>query len=160
MPRRTDVERFWSKVDKQESCWLWTASLSHNGYGQFSVTRPDGRSRTLKAHRYAYELLVGPIPDGAVIDHLCRVRHCVNPDHLDPVEEPENRLRALRVQRQRMSEAVAGDLVTHCLYGHPFDEANTYRPPNGRQERKCRTCLRTREKLRYERTKARRNPAA
>lgn len=88
-----DIEaRFWAKVDKTETCWLWTAAIRRrSGYGVFSH-----QARTMLAHRFAYELLVGPIPDGLVIDHLCRVRHCVNPDHLEPVTQRENLRRGMR----------------------------------------------------------------
>jgi hypothetical protein len=72
-------QRFWAKVEKTDSCWLWTAALS-KGYGIFRV-----QPRTVRAHRLAYELLVGPIPDGHDLDHLCRNRACVNPAHLEPV---------------------------------------------------------------------------
>lgn len=86
----TVEERFWAKVQPTGFCWEWIASLKPNGYGQFSP-RPG---RVAYAHRYAYELLVGPIPTGADLDHLCRNRRCVNPDHLDPVDRRTNLLRS------------------------------------------------------------------
>jgi hypothetical protein len=89
--RRTIEARFWEKVDKTDTCWLWTGSSDRLGYGRFS-TWP---SVTL-AHRFAYELLAGPIPDGLVIDHLCRTPSCVNPDHLEPVTQRENLRRGAR----------------------------------------------------------------
>ena len=93
----TTEDRFWSKVEKSAGCWLWTAGLCH-GYGQFSFLGLD-----VRAHRFAYELLVGPIPAGLEIDHLCRDRACVNPDHLEPVTHRENGLRgespAVRIHR-------------------------------------------------------------
>lgn len=66
-------------------CWLWTGTISASGYG-----RLKRQGRDIFAHRFAYELLVGPIPEGLVIDHLCRTRSCVNPDHLEPVTHAEN----------------------------------------------------------------------
>lgn len=78
------AERFWAKVHKTDSCWLWTASLTF-GYGSFW----DGKGQ-VRAHRFAYELLVDPIPEGLQLDHLCRIRHCVNPDHLEAVTNAEN----------------------------------------------------------------------
>lgn len=77
-------ERFWVKVDKTETCWLWTAATSRNGYGDFwdGTKHPSGTNRIVRAHRYAYELLVGPIPADREIDHICHQRNCVNPDHL------------------------------------------------------------------------------
>src|SRR5690242_3990108 len=100
--------RFWSKVDKSGFCWLWTASVDHDGYGRFVV---DGK--TCKAHRIAYTLSIGPIPDGLTIDHLCRNKRCVNPAHLEAVSQKENNHRgtspsALNIQK------------THCIRGHAF----------------------------------------
>lgn len=86
---RTVEERWWEKVAITEGCWLWTASLDGNGYGRFH----DGE-RDTKAHRSGYEMLVGPVPDGLELDHLCRVRACVRPDHLEPVTHAENVRRA------------------------------------------------------------------
>lgn len=74
------MDRFWEKVDKSGECWLWTAYTTKKGYGQTHIG-----GKTKYAHRVAYELSVGPIPDGKELDHLCRNRACVNPDHLDPV---------------------------------------------------------------------------
>lgn len=79
------AERFWRKVTKTDRCWLWTGSLQSRGYGCVGF----GGKRYL-AHRLAYEWLVGPIPDGLTIDHLCRVKACVNPAHLEPVTGAEN----------------------------------------------------------------------
>lgn len=81
------ASRFWDKVDKDghDGCWLWTDATSWNGYGRFYTG-----SRVMSAHRLSYELAVGPIPDGLQIDHLCRVRACVNPAHLEPVTLAEN----------------------------------------------------------------------
>lgn len=79
------LARFWSKIAKTETCWLWTGTLHGSGYGQFW----DGSVIT-GAHRASYELLVRPIPEGLTIDHLCRVPACVNPVHLEPVTASEN----------------------------------------------------------------------
>ena len=74
--------RFWRKVDKSRgSCWLWVAS-TRNGYGAFNLGL-DGGNRSVLAHRFAWDDLRGPIPEGLVLDHLCGVRRCVNPDHLE-----------------------------------------------------------------------------
>lgn len=82
-------ERFWAKVDRRDGgdCWPWLGTTTSTGYGLFGVPRED---RTVGAHRYAYELVVGPIPTGLELDHLCRVRNCVNPAHLEPVTHAEN----------------------------------------------------------------------
>jgi hypothetical protein len=79
-------ERFWNKVNKTDTCWLWTGALQSRGYGSVGI----GNHRTGLAHRVAYEALVGPIGDGLTIDHLCRVKSCVNPAHLEPVTSAEN----------------------------------------------------------------------
>ena len=82
---RSDLDRFFDKVDLQLECWQWRGAVSGNGYGTF---RFEGR--IIRPHRFIYEALVGPIPDGLVIDHLCGNRLCVNPDHLEPVTNGEN----------------------------------------------------------------------
>ena len=97
-------ERFWAKVDKGGPlpvyrpelgpCWLWTAACDHGGYGYLHIESRRGSPKT-GAHRVAYKLLVGPIPDGLDIDHLCRVPACVRPSHLEPVTRSENTIRGL-----------------------------------------------------------------
>jgi hypothetical protein len=105
-------------------CWEWKY-VNWAGYGGF---RYDGRR--MGAHRAAYELLVGPIPDGMDIDHLCRNRRCVNPAHLQPVTRSENLSRG-EVGRWNTRK-------THCPKGHPYSPANTYHDRRG--WRGCRTC--------------------
>jgi hypothetical protein len=87
-----EAERFWSKVDRcgPEGCWLWLGQVNQWGYGHFGRTLAPGVHRTVKAHRFAYTLLVGPIPGGLTLDHLCGRRACVRPDHLEPVTNAEN----------------------------------------------------------------------
>lgn len=123
----TPVERFWHNVpaDRSEvACWEWRGT-QRGGYGRiYDGTRQAG------AHRFAYELLVGPIPDGQVIDHLCRNPICVNPAHLEPVTFAENVRRGV----SRCSK------VTHCPKGHEYTPENTYSPP-GKKARMCRACF-------------------
>lgn len=95
-PHRPVDERFWSKVNKTETCWLWTAALDRHGYGVFGVAKGRGSAR---AHRVAYELVNGPIPGSLPLDHLCRVRACVNPAHLEPVTVAENNRRMMSARR-------------------------------------------------------------
>lgn len=122
--RRDPAQQFWSKIDKENEsgCWIWTGARSH-GYGDFSVGR-----RVIRAHRFSYEMLVGPIPEGLEIDHLCKRRECVNPDHLEPVTSRENNLR----------RDYAGT-ETHCPHGHLLAGYNLmFNKRTG--ARICRTC--------------------
>lgn len=127
-------ERFWAKVNRSADCWLWTAATNDCGYGQLRVGE-----RIVYAHRLAYEMLIGPIPPGLTIDHLCRVRKCVNPTHLEPVTTQENTRRSGSGSMFVQKRAQAQRARTHCLRGHPFDSVNTrwYRG-----WRHCRTCKR------------------
>jgi hypothetical protein len=134
--------RFRSKIQRGDYCWQWTGSVARRiGYGKFWR---DGK--TLSAHRVAYELFVGPIPDGLQLDHLCRNRLCVRPEHLQLVTVRENLLRG-------HTHAAANAAKSHCPAGHPYDERNTYRAPDG--SRMCRPCMRERDRRRYWQRKAR-----
>lgn len=139
--RKADAAtRFWTKVQKTETCWLWTGGRSTTGYGHLYLRTVNGRNVTVKAHRFAYELLVGPIPEGLELDHVrargCRHRHCVRPDHLEIVTPHENTLRG-------DSPAARHARQTACVRGHPFTEENTWLSASGR--RGCRTCNRERQ---------------
>jgi len=123
----SDIERFWSKVDKTDSCWLWTACKSSTQYG---VIRLSGTTRY--AHRISYYLSKGDLADGLVVDHLCRTRHCVNPDHLELVTNRENILRGNGWSGRNASK-------TSCLRGHPLTPDNlTGRTRPGRECKQCR----------------------
>ena len=138
----TTEDRFWSKVNRDGpipefaphlgQCWVWTRALDGKGYGKFTLL-VEGVWRFLQAHRVAYELLVGPVPEGLELDHRCRVRNCVRPAHLDPVTHEENQRRGM-----------AGELKTHCIHGHEYTLENTYRPPGKPTSRACRTCMKIR----------------
>ena len=129
-----DDRRLWSYVlVSHTGCWLWQASCTTNGYGKASF---NGKQRP--AHRVFYEQLVGAIPEGLDLDHLCRIRNCVNPDHLEPVTRSEN-LRRGEVGGWWQAQK------THCPQGHPYDEANTCHSGG---KRHCRTCSRKRAALR------------
>lgn len=114
-PPRPAEERFWSKVDKDGpgGCWEWTAGKDWDGYGIFH----ESHRRSRRAHRYAYELLVGPIPEGLTTDHLCRNRGCVNPTHLELVTPVENVMRG-------ESDAAKNARKGTCKAGHPLSGPN------------------------------------
>lgn len=133
------VERFWSHVEKTETCWLWIGSTTTDGYGSFRGT-PGRYGRVDKAHRWSYEHFVGPIPEGLTIDHLCRVRNCVNPEHLEPVTPAENMRRALPCYR----------LKTHCIRGHALSGDNLAIVCGARV---CKTCRRIIKQAYLERKK-------
>jgi hypothetical protein len=124
----TDLtERFWVRVEKTDTCWLWTGRVETNGYGRLSVSSDV---TPLWAHRYAYELHKGAIPEGLQIDHLCRVRHCVNPGHLEAVTLRENLMRGEGFGAKNIKK-------THCPKGHEYTTENTIIYKSWRY---CRTC--------------------
>ncbi|WP_159795743.1 HNH endonuclease signature motif containing protein [Puerhibacterium puerhi] len=112
--------RFWKKVEPTGFCWNWAAGRDRDGYGRFGLNRVS-----VLAHRVAYEALVGPIPAGHHLDHLCRNKTCVNPDHLEPVTAAEN-------MRRRNA------ILTHCKNGHALEGSNL--KVDRRGHRYCRAC--------------------
>lgn len=124
-------DRFWRRVvvDGQTGCWNWTGGKTPGGYGR--IGRFD------YTHRLTYKTLVGRIPDGLQIDHLCRNRACCNPEHLEPVTQREN------ILRSPVALAAINARKTHCKRGHEFTSANTVIVPRGR---KCRTCMEQRQR--------------
>lgn len=133
MADKSPSERFVEKYipEPNSGCWLWSAAVSSHGYGVFY----DGE-RLRPAHRMSYELFVGPIPDALQIDHLCRVRSCVNPAHLEPVTQQEN----FRRGEGKFITAKVNGAKTHCPKGHPYSGDNLYMEPSG--GRGCRACRR------------------
>jgi hypothetical protein len=107
------------------TCWLWHGGLI-KGYGAFHVN-----GKLSRAHIFAYTTFIGPVPEGKQLDHICRVRRCCNPEHVEPVTRRVNILRG-------ESFAAHNATVTHCPKGHPYDEANTVRHKLGRNCRECR----------------------
>jgi len=134
------LARFTGKYEVDPSgCWLWTAAKFPNGYGAFWTG-----SKMTCAHRAGYELLVGPVAAEHDLDHLCRVRACVNPEHLEPVTRRENLMRGAGLSALNAAK-------THCVHGHEFTEENTGTTVRG--GRRCRACdrdvhARQRERLR------------
>ncbi len=143
-------DRFWSKAipDPMGGCWLWIGAQLSDGYGQI---QQDGKR--IRSHRAAYEALVGPIPAGLDLDHLCRVRCCVNPAHLEPVTERENTLRGIGVTAMNA-------IKTTCSRGHQLPETFNYtRPRYGRtvSERRCAQSHRDAERERGRRNRQQAN---
>lgn len=123
------LRRFWHYVDLVNGCWVWTGELQANGYGRIWF---DGDH--LLAHRWSYERFVDDIAEDLTIDHKCRNRACVNPDHLEPVGRGENVLRGQTIP-------AANAAKTHCIRGHEFTPENTRVYRGGRV---CKACKRER----------------
>lgn len=138
--------RFWSKVEKGDGCWLWKASICGPGYGQFFVHKGLGATGKMRpycslAHRAAWELTNGRIPEGLTIDHQCKVKLCVNPAHMEVVTSSENNRRADKWNRHK----------TCCPKGHPYDRVETWvnkRTGKTVNARRCDACRREGERSR------------
>lgn len=143
---RDPFERFIEKVDKDgpNGCWQWTGAIEKAGYARFGVGGRKGG--IINAHRWAYTHFVGPIPDGYHVDHLCRNRACVNPNHLEAVTQRENVLRGV-------GHSAEAARRTHCLHGHPLDGRK------GDRKRYCKTCSRLNAAERRERERRRSDAA-
>lgn len=135
----TPLERFFRYVDVTEGCWNWQGGKRRHGYGSFHY------GKTVAAHRYCYETLVGSIPADLEPDHLCRNTACVRPDHLELVTHKENARRGVGPSSRWRN--------THCIHGHEFTEKNTYIKKNGHRD--CRRCHADR-KYRYAHASTRR----
>lgn len=131
------ARRFWAKVNLTDTCWLWTRATQSGGYGSFGI----GNKRTETAHRISYLTLVGPVPAGLELDHLCLNKLCVRPDHLEAVTPQVNNQRAHdngQAQPSPLSRINAAKIA--CPAGHFYSDDNTYVNPQG--HRQCRTCKR------------------
>ena len=120
-------------VDDRSGCWVFTGGKNHHGYGLLGYQR-DGKPTSMMLHRATYLEFVGPIPDGLVLDHLCRIRACCNPGHLEPVTHREN------LHRSPLTASFQQSQMTHCRRGHEFTAENTYRYGS---HRRCKTCIAT-----------------
>lgn len=129
----TFLRSLWRRVTRTDSCWIWTGATRPNGYGHLMKERKD-----VLAHRTVYEMLVGPIPEGLTLDHLCRDRACVNPDHLEPVTNKVNILRGF-------GPAAINARKTHCPQGHEYAAGNV---TTWKGHRECRACAREEQRVR------------
>lgn len=134
--RTCTEERFWRQVNPSGVCWEWTGYLTE-GYGRFRVSA----DQMVGAHLWAYQWLIGPVPDGLELDHRCRNRCCVNPDHLEPVTKRVNILRGDAASARNARK-------TTCPQGHPYDDTNT-------AVRRCRACRRANNREAARRYRAR-----
>lgn len=127
------IERFWSKVNKTKGCWLWTDCLDRDGYGIYFDSQ-----KKFFAHRYSILITLGGIPTDLVVDHLCRTRKCVRPQHLRLVT------RKINNTENSLSQSAINKSKTHCINGHSLSGSNVNVRPtsNGGTRRFCRECRR------------------
>lgn len=140
----TEIEAFWTTVNKDRpistyrpdlgKCWLWIGSIDDEGYGWFNY-----HSKQVRAHRYSYQLANGPFQKGLIADHLCRIRNCVNQNHLEQVTIKENLLRGKQFARENPA--------THCRNGHLYEHLKYGESP----KRHCYVCARLNERERHRR---------
>lgn len=131
-----ELDRFWERVEVHQpaGCWQWRGQVrKSDGYAVAHFHRLG----TFQAYRVSYSLLIGPIPEGMTLDHLCRNRSCVNPDHLQVIDSVTNALRGYGTSAMNKRR-------THCIYGHPFTPENTYVTPGRHRMRTCRICAKRR----------------
>lgn len=118
-----------------DECWVWQKVLTKDGYGQTNYVDDDGTHRTKIAHKLMYEQIIGPVPDGLELDHICENRACINPIHLEPVTPLVNKSRSTSVGTVNANK-------THCSNGHEYTKENTAIRvnPRGKRSRQCITC--------------------
>lgn len=130
VPIATRLEQHAQRI-AESGCWAWLGAVNDDGYGRVNLA---GKNK--HAHRVSYELAKGPIPEGLVLDHLCKVRCCINPDHLEPVTIKENLARGNQAHKGKLRRE-----RTHCVNGHEYLEQNTYwRGSHLGDARKWRVC--------------------
>jgi HNH endonuclease len=135
----TVEERFWNHVEVTESCWLWTGALNQYGYGNF-VVKASRPTKNIGAHRFSHLIFKGPIPKGKEIDHLCKVRRCIHPQHIESVTHRENLMRGETLGALNARK-------THCYKGHSLSGDNLLIKYNG--FRSCRVCQKKKNRRAY-----------
>lgn len=148
MPPDRVIERLRSRIEiDRNGCWIWTGALYPTGYGHIAWADRPNHMVHRSTHRTMWLALKGPIPEGRDLDHLCRVRACCNPDHLEPVTRQTNLLRGETIPAARAA-------VTSCPQGHEYTEENTLLSKAG--QRQCKECTYERNRAYYHSNKARR----
>lgn len=133
-------EKFWPRVDKTDTCWLWTGALV-KGYGQIHLGELNRKTVTWTTHRLSWIVAGHAIESNADLDHLCRVKRCCNPEHLDQVSHHVNMVRAFAH-------------ITHCPKGHEYTESNTIRSGPLKTRRACHACYLVSQRVIYARRRA------
>lgn len=134
MRKKTALQRFEENICYAGDCIAWVGMTTRHGYGWVQINHGK-KVKRMMAHKFAWELTNGKVPEGLVLDHVCRNKGCVNPAHLEPVTNAENVRRGAK-------------FITHCPRGHEYTPENTYYMKRNRTHRKCRACHRDQE---YER---------
>lgn len=142
------LSRIKSRINITSSgCWEWQGPKSHNGYGVLSLPQNLKELLGSRVHRITYQIYVGDIPEGLQLDHLCRNRPCVNPQHVEPVTAKENIRRGETGKHNKHRGWLYQRMTTACVHGHPYDEKNT-RIYKGKKD--CRECDRIRSRKKTE----------
>jgi hypothetical protein len=145
MKYKSIKSRILAWIKKVDGCWEWQGHLSQDGYGRIQMgSRKDNTRKVKEAHIISYESFVGKVPEGLVLDHLCRNRRCVNPTHLEPVTMYEN------IKRGEAGKHFKDK--THCPAGHPYQGTNVMLTTKG--YRRCRKCTYTQTMKYYYQKKA------